>query len=168
MPEGKATIQLIPRRGLSIISDIDDTVKVCILISKGSWLLIFGLTKLFFPRRNLQLTGVTIGKRTVLINVFLRESAAVPGMPECYQAWRDRGAPIHYVSNSPWQLVPTLSEFFQKTGLPMGSMHLKTFQMRPDNFSQTLLAPADASKRGHVEEIFRVSLYAYTLATLCI
>ncbi|CAG8451481.1 9242_t:CDS:2 [Cetraspora pellucida] len=51
----------------------------------------------------------------------------VPGMPELYHKWYDRGVAIHYVSNSPWQLFPMLRAFFDESDFPPGSAHLKFY-----------------------------------------
>jgi hypothetical protein len=92
---GKA--QLLGREGLSVVSDIDDTIKI---------------------------TAVR-QRREMLRNTFLRDFAAVPGMSELYAAWAGAGAAFHYVSASPWQLFDPLSEFLATGGFPQGSFHLK-------------------------------------------
>lgn len=97
-----ARIQLLPENGLSVISDIDDTIKV---------------TEVWSRRRMLE-------------NTFLRPLSAVPGMPELYQAWAQQGAAFHYVSASPWQLCEALTGFLASAGFPEGSMHLKLARPR--------------------------------------
>lgn len=46
-------------------------------------------------------------------------------MSEVYRKWVDLGAHVHYVSNSPWQVYPALSEFLHDQQFPPGSMHLR-------------------------------------------
>ncbi|KAJ9073155.1 hypothetical protein DSO57_1019505 [Entomophthora muscae] len=95
-------IQLIDPVGISIISDIDDTIKD---------------------------SGVFRGKRHLIMNTFLHECREVPGMSELYREWSEQGANFHYVSNSPWQLFPLLETFFDKFSFPSGSAHLKLWDL---------------------------------------
>lgn len=66
------------------------------------------------------------GRDVILQNTFFRKANDVPGMSEVYQAWADMGAHVHYVSNSPWQVYPALSEFLRDRHFPAGSMHLRS------------------------------------------
>jgi hypothetical protein len=93
-----STVTLIDPEGVSVISDIDDTIKE---------------------------TEVTAGTRVVLRNTFLKDMQEVPGMASVYNSWWKQGAVFHYVSNSPWQLIPTLLEFFESHKFPRGSAHLR-------------------------------------------
>lgn len=93
-------VLLIPPRGLSVISDIDDTVKV---------------------------TQVT-DRRELLRNTFMRPFAAVQGMAPFYQRLASAGAVFHYVSSSPWQLYPALTAFLHQAGFPPATLHLKRFR----------------------------------------
>ncbi len=120
----RGRIQCIEDEGLSVISDIDDTVKI---------------------------TNVA-HRRELLANTFLREFAAVPGMVEAFQRLGERRAAFHYVSASPWQLVPSLSEFFALAGLPAGSMHLKLFRLK-DSTPLGRLPSRKRSKRRAIERI---------------
>ncbi|KAG0325987.1 hypothetical protein BG000_001572 [Podila horticola] len=104
-------VNLIDPEGISIISDIDDTIKE---------------------------TNVVAGARIILRNTFLKEMRDVPGMASIYNRWWKRGAAVHYVSNSPWQLIPSLLDFFHTHKFPPGSAHLrlhegvlKTYYMTP-------------------------------------
>lgn len=91
-------IDIIDPYGISIISDIDDTIKV---------------------------TDVLDGKDAILQNTFFRTAVEVPHMSEVYRNWAAEGAHVHYVSNSPWQVFPALSEFVTDKRFPQGSMHLR-------------------------------------------
>lgn len=95
-------VQLVDSEGVSVISDIDDTIKV---------------------------TNVA-DRRELLANTLLREFAAVPDMVAAYRAWSARGVAFHYVSASPWQLAGCLQRFFTAVGLPEGSMHLRLFRLK--------------------------------------
>jgi phosphatidate phosphatase APP1 len=117
-------IQCVEDEGLSIISDIDDTVKI---------------------------TDVA-RRRELLANTFLREFAAVPGMPEALRRLHAAGHPFHYVSASPWQLASSLCDFFGRSGLPSGSMHLKLFRLK-DSTPLGRLPSRKRSKRRTIERI---------------
>lgn len=94
--EGEGRARLVEPEGLSVISDIDDTIKV---------------------------TEVPAGKPIVLRNTFLRGWVETAGMPERYGAFGD-GVMFHYVSGSPWQLYKLLGEFV-RAKYPEGAFHMK-------------------------------------------
>ena len=94
--EGEGRARLVEPEGLSVISDIDDTIKV---------------------------TEVPAGKRVVLRNTFLRDYVAAEGMAERYGAFGE-GVMFHYVSGSPWQLYKLLGEFV-RASYPEGAFHMK-------------------------------------------
>jgi hypothetical protein len=121
---GAGRVHLVDDEGLSVISDIDDTVKV---------------------------TAVG-NRRELLANTLLREFRAVPGMPEVYRGWETCGAAFHYVSASPWQLASCLDGFFTECGLPSGSMHLKLFRLK-DSTPLGRLPSRKSSKRRVIERI---------------
>ena len=96
------TLFLVPRFGVSVISDIDDTIK-----------------------------DSQVGdRRELLQNTFLREFRSVEGMAEVYSQWEAQGAMFHYVSSSPWQLFDALQALNTKLGFPSGTMHLRNFRLR--------------------------------------
>jgi len=117
-------IHLVDDAGTSVISDIDDTVKV---------------------------TEVA-NRRELLRNTLVREFRAVPGMAAAYRAWHAAGADFHYVSASPWQLSSCLVEFLGTAGLPPGSMHLKIFRLK-DSTPLGRLPSRKRSKRRTIERI---------------
>ena len=90
-------VHLIEPEGISVISDIDDTLK---------W------------------THVT-DKEEMLENTFLKTFQAIDGIAGVYQRWSKAGVKFHYVSGSPWQLYEDLADFFQRSGFPSGTFHLK-------------------------------------------
>jgi len=120
----QGSIHVVEPAGLSVISDIDDTVKI---------------------------TNVA-DRRELLRNTLLREFAAVPGMAAVYRRWQDSGTAFHYVSASPWQLSPCLSQFIMTAGLPAGSMHLKLFRLQ-DSTPLGRLPSRKRSKRRVIEQI---------------
>jgi phosphatidate phosphatase APP1 len=93
---------------VSIVSDIDDTIKA---------------------------TEVT-SRHSMLANTFLRPFTAIDGMAELYRQWQTVGAAFHYVSSSPWQLFQPLSELCQLSQFPAGSMHLRYFRIRDEMFKR--------------------------------
>lgn len=95
---GRGKIKLIPRHGLSVVSDIDDTIKV---------------------------TEVPAAKEVVLRNTFCRDFIALSDMAERYRSLSD--ATFHYVSGGPWQLYEPLSKFLAEAGFPIGTFHLNYF-----------------------------------------
>lgn len=101
---GTGYVQLIEPEGLSVISDIDDTVKI---------------------------TEIPAGARVVVHNTFFKEYAGVPGMADMYAELE--GAAFHYVSGSPWQLYNPLTSFLfgQRAGFPRGTMHMKNARKNP-------------------------------------
>jgi hypothetical protein len=100
-------IFLLENEGVSVISDLDDTIKI---------------------------TEVR-DHRATLRNTFLREFQPVPGMAEFYQTLaRPNGASFHYVSASPWQLYPPLNEFIVAHSFPRGTFHLKEFRWKDRSF----------------------------------
>jgi phosphatidate phosphatase APP1 len=106
-------VQLLGDEGVSVITDIDDTIKI---------------------------SEVT-NKKALLANTFLREYRAVPGMPEVYAKWAEGQAVFHYVSASPWQLYEFLEEFRIKAGYPAGSFHMKTFRWKDSSFLGLFQSP---------------------------
>jgi len=92
--------------GLSIISDIDDTVKISEVRDHK---------KLFY-------------------NTFYKEFITVPGMAELYRELASRGASLHFISSSPWQLYPELDKFFDENSFPQRSISLKTVRFRDSSF----------------------------------
>jgi hypothetical protein len=103
--QGVGYAQLIQPSGLSVISDVDDTVKV---------------------------TGIPDGESTVLRNTFFRSYEAAPCMAELYGSFGEDVA-FHYVSGGPWQLYPPIDEFLfsQAVGFPRGSFHMKNLRTNP-------------------------------------
>jgi hypothetical protein len=92
-------IQLVPVEGLSIVSDIDDTIK---------------------------LTDVR-NRKEMLRNTFLRPFRPVDGMVDLYQRLARQGATFHYVSGGPWQLFAPLEAFRAESGFPAGTFHMRRY-----------------------------------------
>lgn len=119
-------IHLLPEEGMSIISDIDDTVKVSDVTSK----------------------------RALLANTFTRKFKAVDGMSSRYRGWADHGATLHFVSGSPWQLYPQLSEFLATERFPVATFHLKQVRLK-DRSLLKLFEDQFEAKLKMIEPILR-------------
>ena len=71
-----------------------------------------------------------MGRREILRKTFIDEFEPVEGMSPLYQSWRKQGHCLfHYVSNSPWQLLPLLHRFLHETAFPHHTLHLRSFSM---------------------------------------
>jgi phosphatidate phosphatase APP1 len=112
----RSMVRLIAPEGLSVVSDVDDTVKV---------------------------SEITAGKRTVMRRTFLMDFEAAEGMHDRYLRILE-GHPafdnvaFHYVSGSPWQLFRLLHEFLvEKTGFPEGTFHLKSVGLNLEDLPGT-------------------------------
>ena len=113
--------------GVSVISDIDDTIKVTEVLNK----------------------------RAALQNTFLREFRVVPGMAEFYQALLiSNASTFHYISASPWQLYEPLSTFVASNGFPSGSFEMKQFRVKDRSFF-SLFASPEKYKPGVIEPLLK-------------
>ncbi|EEP79754.1 predicted protein [Uncinocarpus reesii 1704] len=119
-------IKITEPNGVSLISDIDDTIKHSAIIS---------------------------GAKEMFRNTFVRNLAdlSVLGVKEWYSKLASMGVGIHYVSNSPWQLYPLLKNYFALAGLPPGSMHLKQYS----GMFQGIFEPTSERKRPTLERIIQ-------------
>lgn len=93
---------LLEPEGVSVISDIDDTIK----------------------------DSQVHDTKETLKKTFFEEFEAIPGMAEVYARWREAGASFHYVSGSPWQLYGPLREFMENKGFPPGDFYLKHVRIK--------------------------------------
>jgi hypothetical protein len=119
-------IELISPTGLSIVSDVDDTIKV---------------------------TNVR-DRKELLANTFTREFRSVEGMRRLYQSWAGLGASFHYVSASPWPLYGPLVEWLDADSFPFGTLHLRHVRLRDLRGDRTREA-AFKTKRSAVENLLR-------------
>jgi phosphatidate phosphatase APP1 len=117
---------LLAPRGLSIISDIDDTLK----------------------------HSMVACKRTLLTNTFLRPFETIPGMAELFRDWAGHGVAFHYVSSSPWQLYEHLAGHLADQGFPDGSYHLRSFRLR-DHLLRRVLMLRRSGKASVIRSMFK-------------
>ena len=100
-------VQVIPPTGTSLVSDIDDTIKV---------------------------TEIPAGVKKVVENTFIKDPKATPGLVALYKDWQQsKGvSAFHYVSGSPWQLHNSfLADFRKNAPFPEGTFHMKDFRVNP-------------------------------------
>jgi len=123
----KGKVQFIGRRGVSVVSDIDDTIK----------------------------DSNVLNRRELGANTFLRDFRAAPGMAALYQRWAASGNVVfHYVSGSPYQLYPALSDFTRRDAFPEGSFHLRKFRLRDRSVLDFFGDPLEF-KIGVIEPLMR-------------
>ena len=122
------SIQLIGPRGVSVVSDIDDTIKI----------------------------SNVLDKRELIANTFAREFRAAPGMADLYRAWAARGNVVfHYVSGSPWQLYPALIDFTQREGFPRGTFNFRPFRLKDQSALEFLENRTLEYKLGVIDALMR-------------
>ena len=100
-------VHLIPEEGVSVISDIDDTIKI----------------------------SSVLNRKELLRHTFYEPFQAVPGMADFYQ-WLERTyqSSFHYVSSSPWHLYDPLQEFVSRQHFPPAEFILKEFRYKDKTF----------------------------------
>ena len=125
--ESNTSAFLIPSQGVSLISDIDDTIK---------------------------LTNVR-QRREMLINTFLRPFEVIEGMSDSYRRLADEGVVFHYVSSSPWQLFEPLSRLLVDHEFPAGSIHLRNFRLR-DHMLRRVFLLHRRGKGGVIRNLLRM------------
>lgn len=104
---------LVEPTGISVISDIDDTIKI----------------------------SHVANKRELTRKSFTENYQPVPGIAALYQEWARQGAAFHYCSGSPWQMYPALAPFMQASGFPKGSYHLRTFRFMDTSIRNLFASP---------------------------
>jgi phosphatidate phosphatase APP1 len=123
----RGQVELVEPTGSTIVSDIDDTIK---------------------------LTEVT-NRSAMLRNTFLEVFRPVPRMAEVYRCWAaDAGARVCYLSAGPWQLFAPLSEFIQTNQFPAGALLLREFRWKDESFFNLFTRP-DTYKTGAIEDLLR-------------
>jgi len=118
-------VHLTPPEGLTIVSDIDDTIRM---------------------------TDV-LNTKEMIKNTFIRSFRSVPGMAELYRDWVERtGAHVHYLSASPTQLATPLKEFFAANGFPDGTLALRTVDWQ-SNMLEGVLEMFEAPPEFKIAEL---------------
>jgi hypothetical protein len=119
-------IHFLTPEGVSVISDIDDTIRVS-----------------------------HVHKRAALLRgTFVEPFRAVHGMADVYRAWSASGAQFHYLSATPWQLYVPIAAFFDRHGFPKGTFHLRDFRWRDRSVLNVLSSP-ERYKRRTIEPLLQ-------------
>jgi len=118
-------VQLIPKTGLSVISDIDDTIKV----------------------------SNVLDKKELIRNTFAEPYKVTAGMPAFYQQLKEQNAYFHYVSASPWQIYPSLKPFMD-SHYPKGTVSLRYFRLK-DSSLIDFLKPSIEYKYTQIKQIIQ-------------
>ena len=118
------TVTLVPNTGLTIISDLDDTVKI----------------------------SEVVNRKRLLQRTFIEPFEAVPGMAGRYQAWHADGALIWFLSASPWQLYSPLQTFLDESRFPPAVWEMKRLRL-VDGTVRRLFADAYEYKLGRIAAI---------------
>ncbi|WP_163830670.1 phosphatidate phosphatase App1 family protein [Spartinivicinus ruber] len=119
-------VALVSPEGISVISDIDDTVKVS------------------------QVTDHT----ALMDYTFFQDFIAVKGMSALYQNWSQQGAMFHFVSSSPWHLYQPLVEFAKTAGYPWASYSLKNIRFKDETIFN-LFKKGTETKPQQIEPILQ-------------
>jgi len=119
-------VQLVSGQGFSVISDIDDTIKI----------------------------SVVTDHRELMDNTFFKDFREVAGMPALYQTLDARDVSIHFVSSSPWQLYTPLQQFTHNAGFPAATMSLKYVRFRDETFFN-LFKKGTETKPKQIEAILQ-------------
>jgi phosphatidate phosphatase APP1 len=94
-------VVLVPDKGVTVITDMDDTIKVTDILNHTE----------------------------KVANTFLRPFRAVPGMPDMYRSWREALGPgihFHVVSAGPWQFNEPLRRFTEQAGFPVFTWDMRS------------------------------------------
>jgi phosphatidate phosphatase APP1 len=128
-PSTEATpleIHFLAPDGLSVISDIDDTIRISHVRDRAA----------------------------LLRGTFVEPFRPVEGMADLYRAWSRCGAQFHYLSATPWQLYGPIAAFADTHGFPKGTFHLRDFRWRDRSFFNVFSSP-DRYKLRTIEQLLR-------------
>lgn len=117
--------QVLPATGISVVSDIDDTIKI---------------------------TDVN-NTKLAMRNTFLLPFRAVPGMAEVYATWQqERGAVFHYLSESPVEFEAPLKAFLAEAGYPRGTLDFREIDWSGSRW-KGLMQMMDAPPKFKVDQL---------------
>ncbi|KAI0071850.1 hypothetical protein K474DRAFT_1712113 [Panus rudis PR-1116 ss-1] len=112
---GNGTVILVPEQGFSVVSDIDDVMRI---------------TKVYVPNQG-------------LFNSFVEPYVNVPGIPELYAKWFKTlpGVAFHYDTTTPVELTRTYVQYLFEN-FPLGSLEMRPINVSQP--SQILEARQDS------------------------
>lgn len=114
------TVEIVESKGFSVITDIDDTIR---------------------------LTGILGDKREIFRNLFYKDftSCEIKGVSEWFNQLHDEyKCSVHYVSNSPWQVFNIVNSFLSFFEFPVTSVHLRQYS---GNLIASFTQPSAERKR---------------------
>ena len=99
---GNGTVILVPTTGISVVSDIDDVMRI---------------TKVYVPPQG-------------LFNSFVQPYVNVPGIPELFAQWAQSlpSAAFHYDTTTPVQLTRTYVDYLF-SNFPLGSLEMRPINL---------------------------------------
>jgi hypothetical protein len=117
---------VIPAKGISVVSDIDDTIKV----------------------------SNVLDRKKLLLSTFTKPFVAVRGTAERYrEIAKQSDSAFHYVSGSPHHLYPVLLGFLREAGFPDGTMHLRDLNWQTELFRRG--SSSEAHKLSSIRKLMR-------------
>ena len=117
---------VLPQEGMSLISDLDDTIKI---------------------------SDVT-DRKQLIDHTFFQNFQPVSGMAQWYRELSAQGVSVHFVSSSPWQLYEPLRRFTEVERFPWATFDLKAVRFR-DSTLLNLFKPGTETKPAQIEPLLR-------------
>ena len=111
-PVFSGSFQIIGEKGYSIISDIDDTIKISNVLNRNE----------------------------LMRNTFTKKFEPVDGMSKLYKIFEKKECSFHYVSGSPWQLYSPINNFIIDEQFPIGTVDLKYFRIKDKSLIEFIFA----------------------------
>jgi Uncharacterized conserved protein (DUF2183) len=117
---------VIPAKGISVVSDIDDTIKI----------------------------SNVLDRKKLLLSTFTKPFVAVQGTAERYrEIAKQSDSAFHYVSGSPHHLYPVLLGFLRDAGFPDGTMHLRDLNWQTELFRRG--SSSEVHKLNSIRKLMR-------------
>lgn len=121
------SVELLDRQGISLISDVDDTIKH---------------------------SNIGSGASAMFANAMLEAPKDLPGMADAYNNLWKAGAAVHYVSAAPWQVFPTVVDLLRRNRFPPGSFHMRTIFFSDSSFKNAF-QPSNHGKMQNINRILQ-------------
>lgn len=130
----KAPAWLVAEVGLTVVTDVDDTIKDTRILDK--------------PQRD--------------ANTFVNRFRAVEGMPELYRGWQQAlGAQIHFhvVSAGPWQLHGPIRAFAEEAGFPPFTWDMRSMKITDARSAREVLDDEWAAQRREDHKVRTIQAF---------
>lgn len=122
--EFSARVACLEPEGVSVVSDVDDTVRL----------------------------GSGDDALSRVRDAIVAEYRAIPGMADAYRALAADGAAFHWLTAAPWPLHEPYAAFLREGGFPVGSFRMRSFALTGSSVAQ-LLADPSGHKRRALDEL---------------